>query len=128
MLATQSFQVESKSSYLLCPISNNFGWPFRLTVTDSTLRTSSTACRSSCNRRVNRLYSVGELCAEHDDADAVESVLPLAWNFSSNGLWLGVGAGGGLRILELKRVCIARSVDEDRCQMAGLVAFPPSVR
>jgi hypothetical protein len=52
---------------------------------------------------------VGELCAEEDDADAVESVLALAWNFSSNGLWRGEGAGGGLRMLELNRVCIVGS-------------------
>lgn len=91
-------------------MSNSFGWPFRLNIVDSTLRESSTGRRSSCKRCVNKLYCVGELCAEQDDAEAVELVAVAVWNNSSKGLcWAVVVGAGGLRMLELKSVCIARS-------------------
>lgn len=96
-------------------MSNSFGCPFRRTAVGSTCLASSVARRSSCKRRVNRLYSIGELCADEFEAEAVELLVAAELKSNSKGFCWVAGAGGGLRIFELKRVCMAGSGHGNNC-------------
>lgn len=98
-------------------MSSSFGCPFRLTGVGSAYRDSSRFRCSSCNRCVNKSYSVGEkLRADRGVAEAVEFVDTVALNSVSKGFGWVSGISGGLRILEPNRVCMAKFESGGSCQ------------